>query len=748
MNADERRLIMTLHPAALDDAGVMDRHANSSKSRSMSKSRIRNDGSDFAPTHTLASTHRSYRSICVHLRLSAALFILVAATARAANPPEVSMDVDIGFNSAYRMGAWTPLYVTIASRTPRAVRIEVNFPHDQTAAMKIVQQVSATPTPATYMLLAPATFYDVSLLSVSVIDSRNSRRLANFEPQNAPSTRAPPRAVSGGELFVVYAGEAPVPRVDLGELATGALQVGSVEANRLPAAPIGYESLDVLMLGALDFARLDGAVQQAIADYVFAGGTLVCWPSDGPLPPDSPLTKLLPANAGPADTVQFSESQLTDIGLGSRFSKIGWRVLTPHSDATVFYAAADAIPCYSAPRGHGKVVLLPLRANQLQFTSETANQKFWRDIFTAATSNDRIQLHNKGQNRNYNNYQQDAAVVASADFVMNLLGDVPGIDQFGFGYVAWIMVGLMVIVGPVDWFLLKWTRRQPWTIATTTGWIALITLAAIYIGHLVRSGDLHFRTLRLVDQIDNRVVSSTHVAALYSPNTNRYELETPADSWWQPLSAQMYYYGSGGMKADFAFHQNQSRNEPLPLRIPIWNIRFLRGDDYTAAAPMLAADLRIPNDETHRIRGTITNLCDHPLQDIWVSHRQGTTKVVDAPLAPGERRAIDEILTNWPPNNVEQQQQYNSYYGYGQSWTEEAMKLPVNQYRHCFGLLRVRDREIPPPALNPDIITIFAAADVDPPSLKLLDAKPLQRHRTLIRAIVPVQKETPSTQPQ
>jgi hypothetical protein len=587
----------------------------------------------------------------------------------------------------------------------------------------------------------------VSLLSVSVIDARSNRRLASFETQNAPRTRAPPRAVSGGELFAVYAGEAPVPRVDLGELAMGALQVGSVDGNRLPAAPIGYASIDVLMLGALDFARLDGAVQQAIADYVVAGGTLVCWPADGPLPPDSPLTKLLPADVAPADTVEFSSSQLAEIGLSSRFSKMGWRILEPHEDAAVFYAAAKVIPCYVAPRGHGKVILLPLRANQLQFTSETANQKFWRDIFTAATSKDRIQLRDTIQNRNYNNYQQDTAVAASADFVMNLLGDVPGIDRFGFGYVAWILVGLMVIVGPVDWFLLKWTRRQPWTIATTAGWIALITLAAIYIGHLVRSGDLHFRTLRLIDQIDNRVVSTTHVAALYSPNTNRYELETPPDSWWQPLSAQMYYYGSGGMKADFAFHQSQSRNEPLPLRIPIWNIRFLRGDDYTAAPPMMAADLRVmKKGATHQLRGTVTNLSDHPLLDVWFTYREGSAMI--ASLAPGESRAIDELLIIPAAGNVDSQPHYDAYYGYGQAWTQEAMKLSVNQYRHCFGLLHARDREIPPPALNPDIITVFAAADVDHPSVKLLNAKPLQRHRTLIRAVVPVQKNTPATQPQ
>ena len=33
--------------------------------------------------------------------------------------------------------------------------------------------------------------------------------------------------------------------------------------------------------------------------------------------------------------------------------------------------------------------------------------------------------------------------------VGDLLGDVPGAGRFGFGYVAGVMIGMMVVVGPV-----------------------------------------------------------------------------------------------------------------------------------------------------------------------------------------------------------------------------------------------------------------------------------------------------------
>jgi hypothetical protein len=125
---------------------------------------------------------------------------------------------------------------------------------------------------------------------------------------------------------------------------------------------------------------------------------------------------------------------------------------------------------------------------------------------------------------------------ASVRQVGDLLGDVPGPGRFGFGYVAGVMIGMMVIVGPVDWFVLKRLGRQPWTWVTTGGWIALVTLSAVYAGHLVKSGELHFRTFQLIDQVDGSAVARADVAALYSPRTTEYDVATPAESWWEPAS--------------------------------------------------------------------------------------------------------------------------------------------------------------------------------------------------------------------
>ena len=93
---------------------------------------------------------------------------------------------------------------------------------------------------------------------------------------------------------------------------------------------------------------------------------------------------------------------------------------------------------------------------------------------------------------------------------------------------------MMFVVGPVDWFVLKWMGRQPWTWATTSGWILLVTVGAISIGYLLKSGELHFRTVSVVDESRWQRVAQTTLAAVYSPRTREYTLKFDPQGWWRP----------------------------------------------------------------------------------------------------------------------------------------------------------------------------------------------------------------------
>src|SRR3712207_9534847 len=72
---------------------------------------------------------------------------------------------------------------------------------------------------------------------------------------------------------------------------------------------------------------------------------------------------------------------------------------------------------------------------------------------------------------------------------------------------------------------LKKLGRQPWTWVTTAGWIGLVTVGAVFAGHLIKSGELHYRTVQLVDQVGGETVGEVSLACVYSPRSEEHTSE-------------------------------------------------------------------------------------------------------------------------------------------------------------------------------------------------------------------------------
>jgi hypothetical protein len=60
----------------------------------------------------------------------------------------------------------------------------------------------------------------------------------------------------------------------------------------------------------------------------------------------------------------------------------------------------------------------------------------------------------------YNNALSGREQAAMAQ-TLNWMGSIPGAGTFGFSYIAAVLIVMMLIVGPVDWIVLKMMGRQP-----------------------------------------------------------------------------------------------------------------------------------------------------------------------------------------------------------------------------------------------------------------------------------------------
>jgi hypothetical protein len=300
----------------------------------------------------------------------------------------------------------------------------------------------------------------------------------------------------------------------------------------------------------------------------------------------------------------------------------------------------------------------------------------------------------------------------------------------------------MIVVGPVDWLVLKRLGRQPWTWVTTSGWIALVTLAAIMMGSLVKSGDLHFRTTTVIDEADRARVAELTFASIYSPRTTDYATETDPQAWWSPaadVNSFMYYGGGGGMRVEVPFHQDFRGNTPDPMLINVWNSRMLAGETLAPAAAII--DAKLSRRDGDQIVGTIANRSDLPLKNVQVRVRSRSSETLAA-LAAGETKEVtlrlsgsDQSFNSVPLQQRQQQQPYYNYpYAYNPNPLPRggvpslAMTADVAARRsgRIDALLGEFD----------DLACVYAEFDAPSGALKLKTGEPIEAHRGVVRALV------------
>ena len=554
---------------------------------------------------------------------------------------DVALDVKIGFGERFRPGRWTPVFLTVTSDKPISIDADLRVANSSNTVMNIRQRIGAGPVSQTYAIYAP-----VSMLNdparVTLFDAESRDLIATW-PKDDPQDVNMRFGFSGEQIgfFALTTGRAPAMQNLIFNRGTGTSVVAHAATKLLPSTPIGYESIDLLFLNNPDLSTLSLDQQNAIVGWVRAGGSLVIWPGIEAIPSDSPLQSILPASPGDVVALQVSADELENAGLPKRFSGMSRRTLVPHtqtlpvSEVSVLGDAKAIV----GRAGLGRVMLLPIDASTLQFDSTATFQTFWTDIL-------RHLLYAPPKADTAGTiaaFQSESTSILGAHAVLDLIGNIPNTGSFGFGYIAVTLLGLMLIVGPIDYFVLRKIGHQPWTWATTLGWIGLFTVGAIYAGSLLRSGDLHLRTARLIDQAPDGVVAESEVALVYAPRSSFYELISHAHTWWQPVpSGNMY--SEQGFALPLNVRQDTQGATPERMWIDVWSWRFLQGKRYVSG-PMIV-DGKLTLASPTRVTGRLTNHSPAALKNISIAQNE-TIFIVPQELSAGA--TIDFDVTQSAP---------------------------------------------------------------------------------------------------
>lgn len=405
----------------------------------------------------------------IFLLLFGVLIALRPATAA------VRLDLAIGYGGLYRVGAWTPVYVTLTlppANTPISrARLEAFAYQDARHTLLHTADIPLVPGTHTYLLPVRmgALIEAHSVLLRELTPAGPGRILAHARFGDLPAEEA--RLVVTPTRLVLTTGS-PV-----GELVPGDFVGRFLPLPRLPDHPQLLESLDLLNLNAGDLEQLSPAQWEALRIWTLRGGRLLlCLPPEG-LPEDLPVWAWAGVRQGPLEA--FSPG-------------ITGRQIRPTAENTQPVPLTDGLTGSRRPFGLGQILVSPVRLS----------------VDTRAAI-----AHLVGEVR--------PRVVTDWPTVGPMPSDA-------LSRWLWGLLAAGFLLGPVDSALRRVRRVQPtWTARGTAvaGYLALAAAAVLWTSRPATDTPADSHTL--IDQLGDQILAVTTQSTAPNLPTGHYPHPLP-----------------------------------------------------------------------------------------------------------------------------------------------------------------------------------------------------------------------------
>lgn len=576
---------------------------------------------------------------------------LLIAASPAVGKTELNVDFSIGWGGCYRPMEWTPIEIGItAARLAKPLQgtLSLSADADELTVMQVTDTFVLLPERRTYRPMVTKFAMGADHCSLKISD-RTGRTVYSRRRDLWGGTGI--TVLETKDVLVGYSGRSGFGLARLGQNSQGLLarQDGNVYVKGkltrlLPWDWTGYAPLDLLVLYDPDWLAMNEAQSKAICQWVSNGGRLLIVLGSRPLPASNPIAGMLPLKLGKPGELTVSLQKLDLHQTGHRdphpkFKATRDKTGTGHGDGSdwiVNVAEAQAVICRTltatdqrktrlfesygsghnllaiAAVGFGRVAVLGFDPAQFEATPSTQASAFWVHVMQKLLpgnnddQNCRQILLRTGYDRDNTEYQGTAGyyyyegsrAVQAADIVMGHLLSIPEMRPISIWWVVGLLGTLAVLLGPVDYLVLKRLDRLPWTWVTSACYIAAFTVAAYYVVDNLRAGEMQVRAVSLIDAVQGSDGAwSTTYAGVFAPRSKSYHLDGLGDSqWWSTISptGQHSWRRGGGMATRQIYcRQRDGYNHPVIVPINIWSMQCLLGESYIAHSDV-SATLQLP----------------------------------------------------------------------------------------------------------------------------------------------------------
>jgi hypothetical protein len=227
--------------------------------------------------------------------------------------------------------------------------------------------------------------------------------------------------------------------------------------------------------------------------------------------------------------------------------------------------------------------------------------------------------------------------LADDQTIVSALATMPSLALPPIAALLVLLGGYIVLVGPVNYLVLRWLDRREWAWVTVPALIAVFTVGAFGIGGLLRGSDVILNEISIIHGAPgtDRAVAQSYVG-IFSPSRATFQVRVAGDALLAtPMNGEMFGATSGTLDV---VEGNPSRVRDLD--VGYGSMRTLRADS-SARAPLVTADLRL---DAGRVTGTITNRSEVVLESPALVLGGSVATLPD--VAPGRSVDVSLVLSN------------------------------------------------------------------------------------------------------
>ena len=456
----------------------------------------------------------------------------------------LQVEVTLGFNGRFKQGTWIPVHfeITNDSAVDFQGQLVLESPDGEGIVVRFVdRQLQITVPPAT--TVSRTAYVKIGRLpwsvEVSVVD--DTRQQAVFKEtfghlDDGQLSTTDFLILQIGNRLPLSASRLQAELTGRPDLVEVAIQSQTSDYHKLPDRWYGYAAVDLLIIttSAEDLLeQLSAQQQQAIRQWIYQGGRMLLFAGQrGPeLSQDNEaLGSLIPGKIDRIIT-NWNTSGIEKFGnaderlILSRQPGSSLSLITPADGVVVLRdtqnaQAEHALIVHSA-RGLGSVTFVAFDPDQEPFASWGATPAILNRLVInshfAERGNEQVGKGSKSSNAGFDDISGQ---------LRSSLDRFDGVTPTRFMWVAGLLGMFILVIGPVDYYILRRFKRLQWTWVTFPVAILIFSLIAVSMVSALRTSPAAMNQIEIID-IDSltQTVRGSNYATVYSPTTAAYSFE-------------------------------------------------------------------------------------------------------------------------------------------------------------------------------------------------------------------------------